>query len=187
MNVERIYGALAIGKTLGDDLRVARVVVRWCIGRKLCYYWCDRSLTAELPQMTRAGPHIPHRFSKTSTTFSPPQFFFSLLPFFCPLLLLLVGFFLLLHSFSCRLSFSFVPQIKKISLNSIVLFKLISPWFGLVISFYIFMFFSSKSFAATLFQLFSSWFGLVIAFYVLVFFSSTKPFAQLIPSILFAD
>ena len=48
-------------------------MVRWCIGRKLCYYWCDRSLTAELPQMTRAGPHIPHRFSETSTTFSPPS------------------------------------------------------------------------------------------------------------------
>ena len=129
-----IYGALAIGKTFGDDLRVARVVVRWCIGRKVCYYWCDRSLTAELPQMTRAGPHIPHSFSETSTTFSLPPCSFcpfpSPPPFFCPLLTVLVGlffcFFIPLH-----VDFPSPSYLRlKNSLNSIVLFKLISSWFG---------------------------------------------------------
>ena len=130
-----IYGPLAIGKTFGDDLRVARVVVRWCIGRKVCYYWCDRSLTAELPQMTRAGPHIPHRFSETSTTFSPPSVLsvhFLLLPLLLssahPPCWLFFCFFILFHvDFP---SPSYIPQIKKISLNSFVLFKLISPWYG---------------------------------------------------------
>ena len=37
----------------------ARVVVRWCMARKPSYYCCDRSLTAELRRLTRAGPHIP--------------------------------------------------------------------------------------------------------------------------------
>ena len=151
-----IYGALAIGKTLGDDLRVARVVVRWCIGRKLCYYWCDRSLTAELPQMTRAGPHIPHRFSGTSTTFSPPLFFFCSFSLASPSFVLcspsLLAFFLLLHPSPCRLSFSFIPQIEKLfELNCSFQTHFLRIWFGHILLCLCFSFYQNL-----LLQLFSS-------------------------------
>ena len=55
----------------------ARVVVRWCMARKPSYYCCDRSLTAELRRLTRAGPHIPCHLQ---------SFPISLLSFFAPIL-----------------------------------------------------------------------------------------------------
>ena len=55
----------------------ARVVVRWCMARKPSYYCCDRSLTAELRRLTRAGPHIPCHLQ---------SFPISLLSFFPPIL-----------------------------------------------------------------------------------------------------
>ena len=88
---------------------------------------------------------------------SPVLFVFSLAsPFFCPLLTLLVGFFSVSSTLFIHVNFPSPSYLRlKNSLNSIVLFKHNSSWFGLVISFYVFVFFFYPNLLP---QLFSSCF-----------------------------